>query len=588
MHNFGKRHLKITNLARALGLLAVMAVYAGCSKPSATSGSAGSNGSEAAPQNRAAEQCNDIINSFFDMAQPDNLGISSEVKSATTLLNEWSDSCGTQSTDGTATLDVAPELERLVPVRYLPDIATARFLTRDVMHVRDCLTFRKMAYSAIANSEDERGRIVDLFYYVTRTVAPLPTQAETIPLTVFDVVTLGRGTANDRALVYAGLLRQLNIDCVIIRPQTSAGTLSEVNTEAAAEDQDAAEPAEETNAGREVPPFLLGVISGSDIYLFDPKWGLPIPSKAEATGTTWDIRQPATLQEVLADATILQALTTDADNPYPIQMADLQNLTVELIGDCSLWAPRMQTLQDSMSGDRNVLIYDPVEDLPERLGLLTRVASVDGAPWKREDIRIWDHPEEVLRAIETLEGNEFYLQNLIARKIALNAPLAIANEGGTAQFGPPTGGVLRTRIQQMIGNYKEAIPSYVTIKLDCITVVKTPFPDQMKQYEPQFKQMHAMAADDVSYWIGLAQIALGEDKAAEDSLRSYMSQYRSGRWLMQNLSTFANTLARQGKYFGAISFLEKAPDIDPQKPSYGYLIQRWKRLANAQEQASGE
>ena len=53
---------------------------------------------------------------------------------------------------------------------------------------------------------------------------------------------------------------------------------------------------------------------------------------------------------------------------------------------------------------------------------------------------------------------------------------------------------------------------------------------------------------------------------------------------MPHLSTFANVLARQGKYLGAISFLERAPDFDPQKPSYGYLTQRWRQLAAEQNE----
>ncbi|MEX0725043.1 MAG: hypothetical protein WD065_02160 [Planctomycetaceae bacterium] len=594
-HNSPRSRNKIiTASAIVAGGLLMMAFLNGCfEQPPAPVSTMGTDAGENSPD-KAGDDCNDIINSFYAMIQPDQLGFYSDTKSAVTLVNEWRDACGRQEDAGTATFDVPPELERLVPDVYLPELATARFLTRDIIHLRDCLMFRKMAFAAIANSDDELGRIVDLFDYVTRNVAALPAMEETIPLSTFETVILGRGTANDRALIYAQLLRQLNIDSVIIRPRddaseeagdVEAGDVAAADDETVSEvDEDGEESSDENASVKKTPPFLMGVISGENIYLFDPQWGLPIPSQAEATGETWDIRRPATLADVLADASVLQAVSTDPDNPYPIQTADLENLRVELIGDASFWAPRMQSLQDAMSGDRTLLIYDPVEDHPDHVGMLTRVASVKRAPWKKQDIGLWTHPEQTIRAIESLEENQIYQQNLFIRKFTLNAPLGVLNETNKegkagAQFGPPTGGVFKTRIQQVIGNYKEAITSYVTIKLDCRTVQKTPFPEEIKEMEQQMKQMHQLAGDDASYWIALSQMELQDFKAAENSMRSYAGQYRAGRWMMANLSTFSKILARQGKYLGATSILEKAPDFDPQKPSYGYLIQRWKRLA---------
>ncbi|MFN0199713.1 MAG: transglutaminase-like domain-containing protein [Planctomycetaceae bacterium] len=529
-------------------------------------------------QQKDDERCANILNSVFDMVQPDRLGISSEIDSAVTLLNEWHGLCG-KPVDASATpAELAADVQRIVPEDYHTDLTASRFLSRDLLHFRNCLLFRKMAYTVIANSDDELNRVVDLFYYVTRNIS-LPNPGDSIiPLTPYEVCIFGKGTAEDRAAIFAGMLRQINIDAVIIRPASAMPAETEEETadeESESEENDSAPPRN---------PFLVGVILGDNVHLFDTHLGLPIPSKADVESNSPIVRIPATYSDALGDEAILQELTTDPLRPYPIQSASLKNSEIEVIGDTGLWAQRMQQLQDATSGDRTVLLYDPLEDLPDQTGALSRVAAVKTASWKREELGIWKYPEEMIRQMEALQADPPYINKFGEKRFSLDAPALVVNEQNEnnqldAKFGPPTARTLKTRIQQLLGNYKEAVSSYVTVKLDCIAVLKT------QEIPPQIKLMHAWAFDDSSYWIALSQLEQEDAKSAEDSLRNYLNNFRgsTGRWTFPAGDLVAMLLAQQGKTSGAIFFLEKIPPEAPQRPAHEYLLKRWKAIRDAQK-----
>ncbi len=522
----------------------------------------------AAVKQKDDEHCNDILSSVYDMVLPDRLGISSEIDSSVTLLNEWYGLCGKPANAAETPAELAADVKRIVPEAYHADLTASRFLSRDLLHFRNCLLLRKMAYTAIAHSDDELNRVVDLFYYVVRNISLPNPNDSIIPLSPYEVSIFGKGTAEDRAAIFAAMLRQIGIDAVIIRPASAMETESEDDTGDGPEsEQEVAAPSRN--------PFLVGVILGDDVLLFDTHLGLPIPSKADVESISPIVRLPATFSDAIVDESILQELTTDPQRPYPILSADLKTAKIELIGDTSLWAQRMQNLQDALSGDRTVLLYDPLEDLPDQTGSLTRVAAVKSAMWKKEDLGIWTHPEESIRQVDLLRSDQMYQNKFGEKRFSLDAPLYMAE----AEFGPPTGRTFKTRIQQLLGNYKEAVSSYVTVKFDCIEVLKH------QEIPPQIKLMHAWAFEDSSYWIALAQLEQDDAKSAEDSSRNYLNKFKGGvgRWTFPASDLVATLLAQSGKLSGAIFFLEKVPPEAPQRPAQEYLLKRWKAIRDGQK-----
>ena len=65
-------------------------------------------------------------------------------------------------------------------------------------------------------------RVVALFDLANTMVALAGKGEPTIPQSLHDITVIGKGTAEDRAWVFAELLRQGGIDAVILRPHSPA------------------------------------------------------------------------------------------------------------------------------------------------------------------------------------------------------------------------------------------------------------------------------------------------------------------------------------------------------------------------------
>src|SRR5205814_927026 len=131
-----------------------------------------------------------------------------------------------------------------------------------------------------------------------RAIGLVPTPAENLPLSTYEVYLFGKGTAEDRAWIFVNALKQLRIDAIVLLPRR-------------ANDQGP------TAADR---PFLVGVLLESQVYLFDPRAGTPIPAPA-GHDTTW---RAATLAETVSDPAVLKQLDAGSDRPYPISAEDLK------------------------------------------------------------------------------------------------------------------------------------------------------------------------------------------------------------------------------------------------------------------------
>src|SRR5262249_15566200 len=84
--------------------------------------------------------------------------------------------------------------------------------------------------------------------------------------------------------------------------------------------------------------------------------------------------------------------------PYPIRAADLMRPRVAIVGDTSLWSPRMQALQSEFVGNRAMVISDPLADSEGGAGLWSRALDAGKEHWKAADMFIWDYPERRLKA----------------------------------------------------------------------------------------------------------------------------------------------------------------------------------------------
>ena len=168
------------------------------------------------------------------------------------------------------------------------------------------------------------------------------------------VLVTGKGDTWQKSNLFVLMCRQLGIDAVLLNVL-------------------------DRNDDSKVVPWVVGVIIGQQIYLFDLEMGIPLPAK--------DYRRIATYKEVVADRSILTQLryklseSTDADPDYRIKPEQLDKVVVWLHASCETMSQRMQMLEPKLTGDFKITIAFQPSKLKEQL-----------SKWKFERIELSPHP----------------------------------------------------------------------------------------------------------------------------------------------------------------------------------------------------
>jgi len=175
-----------------------------------------------------------------------------------------------------------------------------------------------------------------------------------------EILLLGRGNAAERAWIFMLLCRQQKVDAVML-----------------------AVPGE-GNADPRL--WLPAIVSDKQLYLFDPRLGLPIPGPGE---------QPvATLEQVAADDGLLRQLDLDDQHPYPWKSADVKQVVALVEGSPQYLCKRMKLIESQLTGQRRVVMSASPEAIAKRV---TAISGVQSA-------RLWTRPYEVIRYKQSLDS----------------------------------------------------------------------------------------------------------------------------------------------------------------------------------------
>lgn len=494
------------------------------------------------------QQCSSLLASVWEMVQPEHLGVSSDRKSVVSLLNEWLGSCGSETIPLTLTDEQRQLIERLLGAEDLQRIQNENFSQRDGDHIAVSVLYKKISDAVTADSRDDTSRMMKLFYYSCRSIAPLAPKEEYLPLYESTRILIGRGMPENRALLFAQLLHQLRIDAVIIRPQSGADDAS-ANT------------------------WLVGVLLGENVHLFDTRLGLPIPSPSD-DGKSILPNAAATLKEAAADDALLRRLDLDAEHPYALKSADLQKVRVELIGNVSQWSNVMARFQQTASGDRSIVVYDGLQDSTFGKGLYSRVAEFPGKAWTSEDVSVWKFPEEQADGFEKLTPAQ---QNALTRLMTrFDAPLKATSfdeRTRKVEFAPSRHIQFKARMAQITGDYDAAIQQYVAVRIDSDLPPGLDIPKETRL-------MHDEALEDATYWGALSQIDAGKYKVASERFRDYLRLYdrpTSPRtWATSARAWLAISLADQGRVGDAILQMTALSGDTGNNDGYRLLLKRWR------------
>ena len=180
----------------------------------------------------------------------------------------------------------------------------------------------------------------------------------------------------------------------------------------------------DVNQQERIVPWLVGVLINNDLYLFDPRLGLPIPGPG--------LKGIATLTQVQANPSLLSDLDltpaeSRRDIDYPVVKGQLSHVVALIDASCPSISKRMALVQTHLAGERRLNLTLDVDGLDKALKECPGVAEV----------RLWDVPflaEEFRKAVDTaLQSNSSRLALLpeIRREQVLGMKVALIKKDET-------------------------------------------------------------------------------------------------------------------------------------------------------------
>jgi hypothetical protein len=399
-------------------------------------------------------------------------------------LNQWSH--GNPAADAALAADwridplVATLPERLRRPEMTNGLESAVFdRATDVAALRDQRWLADVSSMARGDAVDDLAVAVRLFEWTIRSLAidtdPPAVPSEATPGTRWllpgEILLAGRASPPQRAWIFLQLLRHAGIDGVML----------------------ATGPA---GASR---PWLPAVISAGEAYLFEPTYGLPVPGPG-GVGV-------ATLRQAAADPAVLGGLSLP-DRPYPVQAADLANVTLLVSADPWLLSRRMHVLSERMAGTRSTsLAIDPTA-LVERARLaLPDAAAVGG---------LWEFPWETAVRRRDPVSARAASGELAVMSLALEEPV----ERGGLQRTRVVRPLFAARVREFRGDLdgpdgaKAAyLASRPTSAAMSAAVAALP-----AQQADAVRRVYQQMKEDATYWLGLLTLAEGDEEAAVDYL----------------------------------------------------------------------
>jgi len=497
------------------------------------------------------EKCAALLENGINLVRPDSLGLlsldglfRSDAKTAAERLSQWLRRPDCREAVPTEPLtDAAKEqIAGLLGSEGVTRVSTERLTPFDAAHIRDALLDFSTADNLSRGAERDVDRAVALFAYVARTISPQATGSVELPLTAYEAELLGRGSAEDRAWLFANLLRQLRIDSVIIRPADAT----------------------------ETDPWWVAALLDDGVYLFDAVLGLPVPSSKSSNdvGTTL-LPEPASWAEVLEQPHLLidyrKAAGLDAAE---IDAARLKSPQVELVGSESFWIQPMERLELSLTEDRGVLLYDPLHDTQAGPGLISRVASAGASHWNADSIGVWPYTRRVRDARTNLPESQS--QRLTQRVEPYLGPVYVNTEGATPVAEPPSRELWEKRIWHMSGRPAPAIGAYLKIRHTALT------PDPL--LSPNDQSLNSKAGDEALYWVAQAQFDVRDFETAATTAGDYIAD--GGDRSDEAAGLIALCLAAQGKTDEAAKAVDALPETTPGLPRLKWLASRWRTPAS--------
>jgi len=200
------------------------------------------------------------------------------------------------------------------------EVSSTSFTLMDAHYIDGCMLIRDAAYSLGVDGQPPLERATAAFNWAVRQVQ-LRQPAPLAPLQF--VLRRGWGTSLDRSLAFLAMVHQLGVPGCLISYR-EGGTNNRLI-------------------------WIPGTLVDSEIYLFDTRMGIPLPSP--------DGKGIATLRQIRTHAKPFDQLTFDDKHSYDMNREQVQGAEILLNVPLSGLAPRMKMLDFALGGRQKVRAY---------------------------------------------------------------------------------------------------------------------------------------------------------------------------------------------------------------------------------------
>jgi hypothetical protein len=403
-------------------------------------------------------------------------------------------------------------------------LAARSFQPEDTRFLQEAIWLRDISRWAHGDELDDVSRAAALFDWSARNIQ-LQSDADAEPHRPWQTLLYGRGTAEQRALVFALLCRQQGLDVVML---SIPGKDNEPNKSAAGADA-------QTNAAQFWLPALL---SEGQLYLFDARLGLPVPG-AEGKGV-------ATLEQVRKDNSLLRHLDLEG-TPYQISADNLKSIEIDLIADPFSLSRRAAQLESSLAGDDRVILSAKPADLAAKAKSISGVSVV----------RLWDFPFQTIHDQLTLGKAAREREVFEFEPFAVRPALWKARSRHFQGRREDPKNNSKKNADEAIDDHRDAASYYLS------KTVRPPDRKIAESTSDDERRIDSTAKLDAAYWLGLLSYDDGKFPVAASWFARPELLAPASPWAFGASYNLARSLEAQAKFEEAVAILER--DNSPQQ-----------------------
>jgi hypothetical protein len=394
--------------------------------------------------------------------------------------------------------------------------------TSDVYYLIQSIWLRDISNWARGDKQDVLERVKNLFDWTICNVSVREQNTSNnieLPLQLpWQSILLGNASSLDRAWVFIELLRQQRIDAFLL----------------AVDDEDA------SNVGG-LLFWGVGVLVNSEIYVFVPDYGMPLPAKDGlqfADDGTLTCNNIATFSQVLNDDSLLRKLDVSETKKFPVTSAMLKKSTLFLAASPETVAMRMKVLEADLSGDLNMILYT---NLNEQRRLLSETKSAADVK-----IAVWNYPFHV-------KFDQLFKYPLLRSYLDIfrtTNPLSKRNN-----FPLWSGRVLY--FKGTITGQGGAMTYYQDARISDREIMDLRATPEFRK-SGSLLQILKLTTNQAVFWIGIASFERNSNTNAKDSMKELMQNpVNVNIWSQTELYILGRIAEREKNYTDAINYYEQ-------------------------------